>query len=219
MHHTLRGQTHLIRLAVWTLIILPAAACGGGDRDVHTGNDPRRAPIPDSVRAELIAMGRDDQRLRADLSPERLQDTLFARELMRGDSVRTAVLRTIVDRYGWPDSARAGVDAAQAAFLILQHSADHEFQKSLAPTLESLAARGEMQQADVAMLVDRVLMNDSLPQRYGTQFVFDNGRWVLHPVENEAELESRRAAMGLPTMAEYVKMMEDFYSAPVVMKR
>jgi hypothetical protein len=63
-----------------------------------------------------------------------------------------------------------------------------------------------------------VLMHERLPQRYGTQFTMNGGRWVLHPVEDEANLDVMRAKMGLPPLDEYMRMMEEFYRAPVVRK-
>jgi len=164
-------------------------------------------------------MGREDQDIRQDLSPDRLRDTAFARRLLRGDSARTARLRTILDMYGWPDSARAGGEAAEAAFLVLQHSPSHQLQKTWLPTIERLARQGKVPPDQAALLVDRVLVADSLPQRYGTQFTMVDGRLVLDSVADEATLEERRRAMGLPTMEEYMRLMEDMYHVPVVRHR
>ncbi len=77
----------------------------------------RETVIPDSVREALVRLGVEDQQIRQDLSPERMQDTAFAKAMLRGDSVRTARLRAIVEEYGWPDAARVGQEAAGAAFL------------------------------------------------------------------------------------------------------
>jgi hypothetical protein len=174
------------------------------------------AAIPDSTREELVELGKQDQLLRADLGPERMKDTAFLRQLRQGDSVRTERLRVLVERYGWPDTVRTGSAAASAAFLILQHSPDHAFQKAMAPRLEELSRQGALPRQEVALLIDRVLMHDGLPQRYGTQFNLKDGRWVMHPVEDEANLDSLRQAMELPPMDVYMKMMEEVYKAPAV---
>ncbi len=62
-------------------------------------------------------------------------------------------------------------------------------------------------------------MHDGLPQRYGTQFEIVDGRLVLDSVENEAGLEARRSSMGLPSMEEYIRLMEEVYKMPVVRHR
>lgn len=171
------------------------------------------------MREQLVLLGTDDQEIRQDLSPERMQDTVFLKAMLRGDSVRTVRLRAIIEEYGWPDSARVGKEAAGAAFLILQHSPVDEFQEQMFPVLEELAARGEVPSSDAAMLVDRVLMRQDLPQRYGTQFKMIEGRMVLHPVEDEDQLEERRREMGLPSMEEYMALLEEHLNTPVVRER
>jgi hypothetical protein len=191
--------------------------CSGSDGSEGRSSEAgRETVIPDSVREELVRMGAEDQQIRQGLSPERMQDTVFAKAMLRGDSVRTARLLAIVEKYGWPDAARVGQEATGAAFLILQHSPADEFQQQMLPVLEELAARGEVPRSEAAMLVDRVLMRQDLPQRYGTQFKMFEGRWVLHPVEDEDHLEERRREMRLPSMEEYMALLEEHTNTPVV---
>ena len=47
-----------------------------------------------------MRLGAEDQAIRQDLSPERMQDTVFLKAMLRGDSPRTARLRTIVSTLG-----------------------------------------------------------------------------------------------------------------------
>jgi hypothetical protein len=207
-----------IRIARWGITTsLLVAACEGSDRPAEQRAEATRTPVvPDSIRRELIALGEQDGDPRRELTAEKMQDTAVLRRLASGDSARTARLREIVAVYGWPDSARVGAEAAGAAFLILQHSPVHGFQKEMLPVVEELARRGALPRQHAALLIDRVLVHDSLPQRYGTQFSLRNGRLVMDPVEDEAGLEQRRAGMGLPTMDEYIKVMEEAYRAPAV---
>lgn len=179
------------------------------------GSVPAR-PLPDSVRTELISMGSDDQAVREGMSPERMQDTAFLRGMIRSDSVRSKRLREIVGQWGWPDSVTAGPEAADAAFLILQHSPFNDFQEAMLPRLEAAAAAGAMPPSGVAMLVDRVLVQQGRPQRYGTQFSLEEGRLVADPVEDLEHLEERRSEMGLPSMDEYTRMLGEAYGSEVV---
>lgn len=210
------------RLRIPLLIAMAALSAGcptGGERGSGSRETARESRIPDAVRQELIRLGAEDQEARRELSPDRMQDTAFAKSMLRGDSARTARLRAIVDEYDWPDSLRAGGEAAEAAFLILQHSPSHELQKEWLPTIEGLARQGTVAADQAALLIDRVLVHDGLPQRYGTQFEIVDGRLVLDSVENEAGLEARRSSMGLPSMEEYIRLMEEVYKMPVVRHR
>lgn len=203
-------------LPALALLLLGALAAGcAPDAGSESGDAAEVRPIPDSIRIALERMGAEDQEARDGLGPEKMQDTLFLREMMRGDSARSLRLREIVERHGWPDSARVGVVAARAAFLILQHSPLHAFQAEMLPALEERAREGEMPRDEVAMLVDRVRMHEGAPQRYGTQFQMADGRLVLYEVEERAALAERRRAMGLPPMGEYVRMLVEIYGMPV----
>jgi hypothetical protein len=83
------------------------------------------------------------------------------------------------------------------------------------PSLWAAADQGEMTKADVAMLTDRVLVRTNHPQRYASQFSKRDGRLVPDSIEDLSGLEGRRAAVGLPTMKEYVRMLGEMYGLPV----
>jgi hypothetical protein len=188
-------------------------------------NLPEKSPVPDStvtensiaeVRDALVRLGREDQQGR-DTIPRALaaNDTATIKRIMRADTARSRWLRAIVKRDGWPTRAAYGDTASRAAWLILQHSPFAEFQEELLPSLTALASEGEMSSADVAMLTDRVLVQQGKPQRYGTQFGSQNGKLVAKPIEGFAELDNRRAKVGMPPMSEYVKLLSDMYKLPV----
>jgi len=69
-----------------------------------------------------------------------------------------------------------------------------------------MAARGqpnsEADAASMAYLTDRVLVGEGKPQRYGTQFHAIDGTQYLRPLEAPESLDSRRASVGLPSLAE-----------------
>ncbi|NIT89723.1 MAG: hypothetical protein GWO36_23320, partial [Gemmatimonadetes bacterium] len=156
-----------------------------------------------------MRMGDADRSEREDMSVERLQDTAFLRALARSDSVRSLRLREIVHRWGWPDTVRAGPEAADAAFLVIQHSPMEGFREAVLPMLEAAASAGRMPASDVALLVDRVLVHRGEPQRYGTQFALEDGRLVAQPVEDPARLDERRRAMELPPMDTYMRALAE----------
>lgn len=199
-------------VASLAVIAFLLSGCGSSE----AGEEGRTtASVPDSVREELVRLGAQDQEAREGLTPERMQDSAFLMTMLQGDSVRSRRLVQIVGRYGWPTGSSAGPEAANAAFLILQHSPEHEFQKSMLPLLEDLAQEGAMPPSQVAMLVDRVLVHEGKHQRYGTQFSVEDGELVMNPVEDEEGLDERRRQMQLPPIEEYKRLLEEHYQASV----
>ena len=115
-------------------------------------------------------------------------------------------LHEIINKHGWPGIDLVGQKGAQAAFLVLQH-ADHESQKKYLPLLKAVFLKGDLPGQSFALLQDRVLMNEGKPQIYGTQLKSDaTGALVLWPIDDEVHVDQRRAAMGLPSMAAYLKL-------------
>ncbi|HEY2587532.1 MAG TPA: DUF6624 domain-containing protein [Tepidisphaeraceae bacterium] len=181
----------------------------------------------ESLRAELIKRRAEDQRYRTELqrrlttgAPAATQPSLAVVALIFKQAVidreNIARLGEIVDRYGWPGNALVGEEASNAAFLIVQH-ANLASQKNYLPLLRAAAQRGDANAGDVAMLEDRILTKEGKPQTYGTQLHAGpetGGKLVLYPIADEARVDERRAAVGLSTLAEYLKLFHLEYHPP-----
>ena len=81
------------------------------------------------------------------------------------------------------------------------------------PLLDTLAQVGEVSGQDLALLTDRVLKQQGLPQRYGSQFDFEDGAAILYPIRDSAGVDARRAAMGLMPLALYAGFLRQMYHA------
>jgi hypothetical protein len=166
------------------------------------------------LREELLRMVGQDQAVRDEQirqGTSRPQATLEER-MSALDSRNTERLKEIVRRYGWPRPRLVGRDGANAAFLILQHSPDLAFQKKMLPLVHRAYQAGELQAWDYALLLDRVLTREGKPQVYGMSLE----RWegeepVIYPIEDEANVDKRRAAIGLPPLSEYLEFMKRLY--------
>ncbi|MGH7555833.1 MAG: DUF6624 domain-containing protein [Longimicrobiales bacterium] len=179
---------------------------------------PEPPPEPagtSSLREELIELGRRDQQGREGLTIDFAKDTAKLREMMRVDSANAARLAEIVRQHGWPGKSEVGPEAAQAAFLIVQHSESLEFRKEMLALIGAAAAKGEADMSDVAMLSDRILNAEGRPQVYGSNFQIRDGRLVPYPITDPARLDERRAAIGLPPMSVYVEQLRQVYKGPV----
>jgi hypothetical protein len=175
------------------------------------------APARDSaLRNELLRLAIEDQNGRQDLMTAIARnDTATLFRSMRADSAHTRRLRQIVDQSGWPTSALVGRDGVGAAWLIVQHSPDNAWQETMLPVLQRAASAGDISQVDLSMLSDRVLVHQGKPQHYGNSFSMKGGRLVPDPIDDLAGLDARRAALGLPPMAEYAKQLAEAYNVPV----
>jgi hypothetical protein len=169
------------------------------------------------LRAELLAMGKTDQGIRMKMfaMPNAQQGTLEL-ELEHTDATLTEKLKQIVASHGWPTIALVGYDASQAATLILIHSRDHDFQRRLLPELQKLVQEKRIVGLDIATLVDKTLVAEGKPQRFGTQFAWKgDGPMVMNPVEDPAHLDQRRENYLLPPLDLYKRMLVEMYHRKV----
>jgi hypothetical protein len=111
----------------------------------------------------------------------------------------TARLREVVAAHGWPGRGLVGEDGSDAAWMLAMHAdADVALQRRCAELLAGAVAAGDADPRHRAQLVDRIASATDGVQHYGT-LVF--GGHALLPVVDEAHLDDRRAALGLPPLA------------------
>ncbi|MEN4905156.1 DUF6624 domain-containing protein [Luteimonas sp. TWI1437] len=182
--------------------------------------DAARADTRDSaLRAELLARAARDQAVRSamtDGGTGRLDQSDWE-AIAAVDRENVAWLKPLIETRGWPDSDLVGHDGAKAAWLLVQH-ADHDpaFQRDALARMQVAVELDRADRSDFALLTDRVLLADGQPQRYGTQFqTGDDGVMRMRPVEDPDGLEARRAAVGLPSMADYRQVLRAGYGTEV----
>ena len=130
------------------------------------------------------------------------------------DDDNTKWLKGVVEKHGWPTNTLVGTDGANTAWLLVQHAdADPEFQRRCLDLMAKLP-KDEVSQSNLAYLTDRVLLAEGKMQLYGTQFTVVAGKWKPRPLEDEPNVDQRRAEVGLPPLAEYRKLIEQEYGSP-----
>jgi hypothetical protein len=132
------------------------------------------------------------------------------------DIAHTAELKTLLPPKGWFGVTEYGAQTSANAWLLVQHAdRDPEFQREILKRLEPLAASGEVDPSNYALLFDRVALSYSdastrALQRYGTQGQCTGpGTWAPFPVEDPDKLDERRRSVGLMPEAEYQKLFKD----------
>lgn len=154
-------------------------------------------------------MAADDQRVRDELAQS---GELFKgyhprmREVHERNATR---LLALIESHGWPVRALVDGDGAEAAWLILQHAIGNPaLQRRGLELMNEALSRGGASPAHVAMLEDRIRVNEGKGQRYGTQFDWDReGQMSPLPIDDAADVDARRAAVGLPPLAEDIRRM------------
>lgn len=116
-------------------------------------------------------------------------------------------LDEIVGQQGWPDDDIAGKDGAEAAWRIVQHAIDQpDFQRRMFGKLLEAAAEGRIERWQPALLEDRIRALEGRPQKYGTQFDWDeNGEMSPYPeIEDPSIVDELRASVGLRPLEEAI---------------
>lgn len=174
-------------LALWT------AASARQERAEAPAGDP-------ALQKALLELREQDQNaLRQNVPEPALREIQHATK---------AKLQAIVRRHGWPTLSMVGNDAAQGAWLIVQHADDDlAWQRDMLARMEALMPSGEVRKSDIAYLRDRVAHNEHRPQSYGTQGAcVAKEEWKPFETIDPDHLAERRAQMDMIPMEKYLTM-------------
>lgn len=172
------------------------------------------ADINSQLKAELVEMAAQDQEIRNDISKVGWQNPPheLLEQLKKIDKENTAKLKNIIENHSWPTKDVVGVEGVNATFLIIQHSPDIAFKAEMLPYLKkSYLNEGGISGQQLALLTDRVLIAQGKKQIYGTQVDLVDGKVVFSPIEDDGNVDKRRAKMKMPPLNFYLKLMEEMY--------
>ena len=161
---------------------------------------------------ELITMQVEDQRYRGNNDPifdttlwsDSLEQWIWQRQ-SEIDSANVARLDELIVQHGWLGIDKVGKEGASAVFLIIQHAA-LAVQERYLPQMQISVAEKKFPAAYLAYLVDRIRMRKGEPQIYGSQLIVssETGNTELYPIEDESNVDKRRAKVGLGPLADYL---------------
>lgn len=131
--------------------------------------------------------------------------TELAHKMDIADGRNLRKVLAILDKYGWLGPEEIGEDGNKALFLVIQHS-NQDIQEKYLPMMREAVKNKKARPADLALLEDRVLLGQGKKQIYGSQLTSDmNGKSRFSPIEDEANVNKRRAEVGLEPIEEYAK--------------
>ena len=162
-----------------------------------------------ALQTELLAMAEHDLRVRAELvSTGELFDGYNAR-MAEVHKQNARKLERIIGEFGWPGISLVGEEGDEAAWLVLQHAIGNpELQRRCLPLLKAAAETDEIPAVQVAYLEDRICVFEGRPQRYGTQFDWDeSGMMSPHPLQDPKRVDGYRQSVGLGPLSEKTEEM------------
>lgn len=193
----------------------PALLGVRGSRTLHAGRALRMVVCPMTIRTSVLALplllaaacasrGPSIDRVWAELEADARHTQPLADPDARGEAAtadRAAEARRIAEA----GELESGRDHFRAALVLAESKAPADW--ALAAELGRKAAElGEPLGLRVAAeAIDKDLVRQGLPQRFGTQFAWDAAReiWRLHPID-PATTDAERASMGVPTYSELI---------------
>jgi len=181
--------------------------------EIHTKQDRvkaaamRRPPTKPALREQINRLFARDQAPRAGGS-------LDAEAFEKTDRELREPLEQIFVRYGVPTYAAVGPEASSQFAIMIQHQPP-DFRRKVLPKLKANVDAGQGDAGVYAMMYDRAATDEGRSQRYGENFTCDSEHPEMHPypIEDEAHVDNRRAALGKVRLALQTQMMKKFYGA------
>jgi hypothetical protein len=217
----LMGATRM-RSLIFCLLLTPAvqaedldaataAVCPGLAAWVHQHRtaaksiaQPADTGTDAALTAQLHNMAAEDQQARQAWITAGMShpDPIVFNHVQVVDLRNVQALHHMIDAGGIPTQRRVGRDGLHDFWLLVQHAdTDVPLQEQV---LKAFSRDDSgVPRADLALLTDRVRDHQGRPQLYGTQFHFSGNEMAPAPIEDEAHVDERRAAMDLPPLADY----------------
>jgi hypothetical protein len=115
------------------------------------------------------------------------------------DSLNLIEIEGIIEAYGYPGKSLVGEPTNEAAWYIIQHSDKIE---KYFPLIRNAGENGELTKRLVAMMEDRMLMDQNKAQIYGTQIagrkIGESEEWFqfVWPIEKAEKVNELRKELG-----------------------
>ncbi len=170
---------------------------------------------------ELDSIYREDQKHRQEISVVEKQYGFQSPQMQelwevirKSDSANLVRVTAILDQYGWLGRDVVGGQGNMTLFLVIQHS-NQKTQEKYLPMMREAVKHGKAQGANLALLEDRVALGQGKKQIYGSQIHQDsNGKYFVAPIEDEANVNKRRAEVGLEPLEKYARRWNIDYKLP-----
>ncbi|HET6226686.1 MAG TPA: DUF6624 domain-containing protein [Bacteroidia bacterium] len=122
------------------------------------------------------------------------------------------LIKSILDKYGYPGYDIVGKEGSGNYFLLVQHSDFNVgFQKRVLKLMKKQVVKKNASGSSYAFLVDRVELNSGQLQVYGTQVLMGRSGTKLRPCIDTLNLDKRRKTVGLMPIKEYLQKCDEAF--------
>ena len=171
-------------------------------------NAPSPPSLDKKLKQELIKMSAKQRELLEELVEKDQSKQSDQKKLNQTYEDHTLKLCQILKTNGWPIMDEVGYNVVVATFRILKNAGNFELQRDLLPVIVAAIKKDPIQKREFAALIDRLRVSAGQKQIFGSQATSMGGFLVLYPIEDEANVDSRRKEYGLGTIDEYKRSLE-----------
>jgi hypothetical protein len=180
---------------------------------VRKNLETKEAGYDKALQTELLAILEADQRYRkqlAEVTKLHGRDSQQMKDLWKtiaeNDAENLPKVEAILEKHGWVGPETVGPKANSALFLVIQHAPIATQQKHL-PLMREAVKNKKAPGSSLALLEDRVALGEGRKQIYGSQIGQNSttGEYFVLPLEDPEHVDERRAQVGLPPLADYLK--------------
>ena len=203
-----------------THIIMPAVACLVLWSCTEKTAEKNQATYitPENMVAVLDTIFRSEQEpitIRDSLikvyGAESAEAEVYQKIYRENHAFNISKVRAILDTYGWPDNSVSGENGNRTLCNVLQH-ADQETREYYLPMMKQAVLDGKLEAAFLVRHQDRLATDRGELQIYGGQMKYypETQSFNVWPVYDPANIDKRRAEIGLGPIAEHLKNRFDF---------
>ena len=191
-------------------------------KQVQKKAEEREAGMDKALVAQLDTIYNEDQDYRLKIDTMLKQYSWDSPQMQslwtvikRKDSINLVKVKSIIDQRGWLGPDVVGSRGNQTLFLVIQH-ADSATQEAYLPLMRQAVKDGKALPSQLALLEDRTRMNRGQKQLYGSQVINDpvTKKPVFYAIEDEPNVNRRRATMGLGRLETYARNFGMEYVVP-----
>lgn len=183
--------------------------------------DKKEANYDKPLQTTLLAIYDDDQLIRQqfisaqkEFGHENKKVDSLGMIMILKDSINLVKVTEILDKHGWVGIDKIGGQANQTLFLVIQHS-DLKSQQKYLPMMREAVKTNNASASSLALLEDRVALEEGKRQIYGSQIGYDEDTeksYVL-PLQDPENVDKRRVKVGLEPLSIYVKRWDITWDA------
>lgn len=165
----------------------------------------------ENIADKIIELKEKDLKLRNRLIENTQLNDGYNEDMAQLHKTNATRLNEIIDSIGYPTIEKVGKEASEAAWLIIQHSIGQpEFMKNCALLLKRAVIEKKAKPQNLAYLTDRIAVFEGKPQRYGTQYDWDeNGQLSPEHFEDVDKVNQRRLSIGLNSLEEQTAIIRN----------